>query len=106
MIILEIIPSARIKHATGTTDSSLVWLDYWEERSNEDVSKYKYWKCECCGKDVPINKLVGSHVVKVDDPDETIYIYPTCDTCNKTYKETKADTKEFSVPETLLVPAP
>lgn len=50
--------------------------------------------------------MVGAHVVKADGADDTIYIYPTCDTCNNTYKGEKADTKIFSVPITELVPAP
>ena len=50
--------------------------------------------------------MVGAHVVKVDNSDDTVYIYPTCDTCNKTYKESKADDKEFSVPITELIPLP
>lgn len=61
---------------------------------------------ECCNEEVPIGEMVGAHVIKADGSDETVYIYPTCDTCNKTYKGEKADTKIFSVPITKLVPAP
>lgn len=47
--------------------------------------------------------MVGAHVIKADNSDDTVYIYPTCDTCNKTYK---GDTKTFSVPITELIPVP
>lgn len=46
--------------------------------------------------------MVGAHVIKADNSDDTVYIYPTCDTCNKTYKGDKADTKTFSVPMQYL----
>lgn len=106
MCTIEFIPSVKVKHAKSTTDNSEVWFDYWLEHVKEDISKYQSWHCECCDLDVPINEMVGAHVVKADNSDDTVYIYPTCDTCNKTYKESKADDKEFSVPITELIPLP
>lgn len=106
MVTAKFIPSIKIKHAKNTTDNSKVWFDYWIEQVNKDVSNYKFWHCECCNNNVPIDEMVGAHVVKVDSSNETTYIYPTCDTCNKTYKGDKADIKEFVVPITELIPIP
>lgn len=106
MVTIEFVPSVEIKHAKGTTDNSKIWFDYWIKQTKKDISNCLTWNCECCDKEVPIDKMVGAHVVKADGADDTIYIYPTCDTCNNTYKGEKADTKIFSVPITELVPAP
>lgn len=106
MLTAEFIPSIKVKHAKETTDDSKVWFDYWLEHTKEDVSKYQSWHCECCNHDVPIDEMVGAHVIKADNSDDTVYIYPTCATCNNTYKEDKADTKTFSVPATELIPTP
>lgn len=104
MLTAEFILPVKVKHAKDTTDNSKVWFDYWLEHTKEDISNYQLWHCECCGEDVPIDEMVGAHVIKADGSDDTIYIYPTCGTCNKTYKGDKADVKEFSVPATELVP--
>lgn len=106
MTIAKFIPSVEIKHAKDTTDNSKVWFDYWIKQTKEDISNLPTWNCECCNEEVPIGEMVGAHVIKADGSDETVYIYPTCDTCNKTYKGEKADIKVFSVPITKLVPAP
>lgn len=106
MTIAKFIPSVEIKHAKDTTDNSKVWFDYWIKQTKEDISNLPTWNCECCNEEVLIGEMVGAHVIKADGSDETVYIYPTCDTCNKTYKGEKADTKIFSVPITKLVPAP
>lgn len=104
MLTAEFIPSVKVKHAKNTTDNSKVWFDFWLEHTRENISNYKSWHCECCNKDVSINEMVGAHVIKTDNSDDTIYIYPTCDTCNKTYKGDNADDKEFYVPITELIP--
>ena len=106
MLTAEFILSVKVKHAKGTTDNSIVWIDYWAKQTKEDMSNHQLWHCECCNKDVPVSEMVGAHVVKVDSPDDAVYIYPTCDTCNKTYKGDNADIKEFSVPITELIPVP
>lgn len=107
MVTVEFVPSVEIKYAKDTTDNSKIWFDYWIKQTKENISGRKEWHCMCCNnKHIPINEMVGAHVVKANGADEAVYIYPTCDTCNKTYKGEKADTKTFSVPITELIPVP
>lgn len=71
MLTAEIIPSVKVKHAKGSTDNSKIWFDYWVKHVKEDISAYKFWHCECCNLDVPINEMVGAHVVKADNSDDS-----------------------------------
>lgn len=104
MLTAEYVQTVKVKHAKNTTDSSKVWFDYWLESTNINKFEYNTWQCQCCKTIVPISDIVGAHVIKADGSDDTMYIFPTCDTCNKTYKGDKADKKEFSVPITELIP--
>ena len=48
------------------------------------------------------NPLVGAHVKIINYSDDSIYIVPTCDRCNK---QGKSGERGFIVAEEILVPA-
>ena len=77
-------------------------IDFWKEnqdkKSTIDLSK-KTFVCPCCGKIVPIGRVHGAHVHKYKDT--TLYITPTCDTCN-----TSKVKRFFKVKDIDLVKAP
>lgn len=77
-------------------------IDFWKENQDDkstiDLSK-KTFVCPCCGKIVPIGRVHGAHVHKYKDT--TLYITPTCDTCN-----TSKVKRFFKVKDIDLVKAP
>lgn len=80
------------------------WLQYWSETLGVEIPKSGYVKCDCCKKYRPIDKFVGAHVTDVRD--NIVYIYPTCDTCNNTYKESRAPEGMFYALMEWLCPPP
>lgn len=52
------------------------WLEYWKDNFNISDSPC----CAACGCE---EDLVGAHVQKVSDDDESWYIVPLCKSCNK-----------------------
>lgn len=90
-------------HTTESTSVSPCgsWLQYWSETLRVEIPKSGYVKCHCCKDYHPIEEFVGAHVTTGIG-----YIYPTCDTCNKTYKESRALEKIFFALNEWLCPLP
>ena len=91
-----------IKHRGSNPHWTGNWIEYWKEHSGKRVPT----NCPCCGSQMITNGgAVGAHVVKVSCPKGEVFITPTCDICNKTYKESKTNDHTFLVDEDMLVPA-
>lgn len=103
---MKIIPTKTlVRHTPESTSTPPCdsWLQYWSETLGVEVPESGDVICDCCGYYHPIREFVGAHVT--DTITGTVYIYPTCDTCNKKYKETKAG-KIFFVPKAYLCYVP
>ena len=82
---MKIVPTKVLVYHAPKSDSIPPcdsWLQYWSETLGVEIPKSGYVKCDCCGKNRHIKDFVGAHVVYID----TVYIYPTCNICNSTYK--------------------
>ena len=80
-------------------DGSGAWIKYWEKHSGYQLKDF----CRDCGCKVSTdNPFVGAHVKKVDSSDNSIYIVPTCKSCNTAGG---FDYHEFECEEKILVPA-
>ena len=95
-----------VQHQPNTSDEQVPqgcvsWIEYWKQHTEEDIisNSETYW-CPSCGNDVEINDVVGAHVI---DMDNTSYICPTCQDCNKKYQSTNAIENHFWVRQKLLV---
>lgn len=87
----------KVKNLNNTSDKEPkgygTWLEFWEGKTGKTAD-------HCGAIDCNVNdrsKLVGAHVKKVGANDDSHYITPLCDGCNKR-------TDEFYV-DTALVPA-
>lgn len=81
-----------------------IMIKHWEEETK--ISRKNLIECPCCGSRVVGDKenyWVGAHVV---DKEQNRYITPTCNSCNSTYKDSKATEKWFSVKQRHLCPLP
>lgn len=104
---MKIIPTkALVCHTPESTSTPPCdsWLQYWSETLGVEVPKSGYVKCDCCEDYHPIEEFVGAHVTDVLT--STVYIYPTCDTCNKKYKESRAPEGVFYALIEWLCPIP
>jgi len=95
----------KVKHVASRDDwkepkdGSGTWIEYWEKHSGYQLQDF----CRDCRKKVTSdNPFVGAHVKKINSSDNSIYIVPTCDRCNK---QGKSGEREFIVAEEILVPA-
>lgn len=91
------------------------WIMYWERITNT----LRPSKCPCCGKTLSKIKeenprreveMVGAHVkiyIEYADDNAKLYITPTCNICNDTYKKKVSlhDRKIFQVPEDYIIEA-
>lgn len=81
-----------------------IMIKHWEEKT--EISRENLKVCPCCGSRVigdKENYWVGAHVV---DKEQKRYITPTCNSCNSTYKDSKAKEKWFSVKKDHLCTLP
>ena len=79
-------------------------IEYWEEETK--ILRKDLTECPCCGNKVADDKenyWVGAHVV---DENQNRYITPTCNSCNSTYKESRAKEKWFNVRKKHLCQLP
>ena len=75
------------------------WIDYWEKESGKKLGTMV--KCPCCGEEMPVTDIVGSHVI---DEDKKIYVTPTCDKCNsRAINDKEFRNHKFSVRKDHLV---
>lgn len=83
--------------SSETSSNGKSWIDSWKEVKNQEPPTV----CPCCNREVTVdNPMVGAHVVKVSEMSNSCrphYITPTCKSCNDTFKEGKAKTKQFLV---------
>lgn len=56
------------------------WKEYHDPKSQLDLSKQTF-VCPSCDKEVSVARAHGAHVRTCEDP-STLYITPTCDSCN------------------------
>lgn len=77
------------------------WIEYWEDNSGNRLNIFTEYNCPAgdCNKTCYRADLEGSHVQKVFDNTNAMYIVPLCSSCNHR-------TAYFYVDENLLVPAP
>lgn len=102
---MKIVPTKVLVYHAQKSDSIPPcdsWLQYWSETLGVEIPKSGHVKCDCCGKNRPIKDFVGAHVVYID----TVYIYPTCNICNSTYKESHIFEGEFMALRKWLCPLP
>ena len=79
-------------------DGSSNWIEYWKKHTKFPLQDF----CRDCGSKVGGENLLGAHIKKVDAKDESIYIVPTCKSCNT---KGASDCHEFECDERILVPA-
>lgn len=80
-------------------DGSASWIDYWEKNSSFKLGS----QCRDCRCSITAsNPFVGAHVKKAGNSDMSIYIVPTCKTCNT---RGASDFHEFKCDERILIPA-
>lgn len=99
--------SKKVRHSTDTTEDNPKeansWIEKWE--TEQSIKRDSLNNCPCCGKLIPqdSNNLywVGAHV---EDKQGSKYITPTCNECNDTYKNGKAEEKWFDVNASHLCP--
>ena len=85
-----------------TTDKSMI--QHWKDNQNKDSKinlDNKTFVCPSCCKRVNTEDLHGAHVIKVNDRSGSMYITPTCDSCN-----TSKTKRIFKVDSCDLVLAP
>lgn len=105
---------AKIKNAPDTGDLKAndytefsSWIAYWESKKKSWrmslLSKHSPSKFKCCkcGREFAWSEFDGAHVVKVDSADQSLYIYPLCQECNRGKDETP-----FEAISQLLLPMP
>lgn len=64
-------------HGTGDNQASKSWLEIWKERTGHKSTPL-------CGRKGCGNvATLGGHVKKVDSSDNSWYLLPLCDSCNK-----------------------
>lgn len=109
-IVCHVYNTSEHKRENGET-----WIKYWKRITGKQVPK----KCPCCGKtliqiqnDNPKDEveMVGAHVQIYNDyanRDSKLYITPTCNICNDTYKKWVSikDKKLFAVAKDSLIEA-
>lgn len=86
------------------TPSDGSMIQYWKEHqhANSKINlNNKTFRCPSCGKTVKTSDLHGAHVIKTTQPNGTLYITPTCDSCN-----TSKINRIFKVDTIELVEAP
>lgn len=99
----SIFNNLRVKNAKDTeADESMIqyWKDNKDKNSKIDLSK-RTFRCPSCGKTVKVEELDGAHVIPASGSSQTLYITPTCRTCNRS----KVD-RIFEVNNADLVKAP
>lgn len=70
-------------HDTDADDSMIqYWKDHQDKKSKLDLYKSSFI-CPSCRKSVSVDTLNGAHVRIVNNTHDTLYITPTCETCNK-----------------------
>ena len=102
---MKIIPTKVLVYHAPESDSVPPcdsWLQYWSETLEVDIPKSGYFKCHCCKENRNNKDFVGAHVVYLG----TVYIYPTCNICNDTYKESHIFEGEFMAFREWLCPLP
>ena len=75
----------RVRNATDT-DADESMIQYWEDNKDKDATidlSKKTLLCSSCGKEVKTDELDGAHVVFANGGSKTLYITPTCRTCNR-----------------------
>jgi len=88
MIILRNVKgTSRFKKPTCASS----WLEYWKDN-------FKTSDPPCCAACGCKEDLVGAHVQKVSDGDESWYIVPLCKSCNKQEGPFKASSKLAPMP--------
>ena len=100
----------RVYHAVNTSGlnrkNGESWIDYWKQTTKKPIPKI----CPCCGNETSQEDFVGAHVKKYSEyanSNQECYITPTCDSCNKKYKDKVCLSQKhlFSVAEDSLVEA-
>lgn len=83
------------------TEGSMIqyWKEYHDPKSQLDLSKHTF-VCPSCGKVVSVARVHGAHVRTCEEA-STLYITPTCDSCN-----TSKVKRYFKVKKVDLVEAP
>ena len=75
------------------------WIDFWKKNSRKNLEDIV--KCPCCGREMSVTNIVGSHVIADDDE---IYVTPTCDKCNsRAINDEEFRSRKFLVREDRLV---
>lgn len=70
-------------HDTEANESMIQhWKDNQDKNSKLDLTQ-KQFVCPSCGKTVDTDTLNGAHVYRINDANKTLYITPTCESCNK-----------------------
>jgi hypothetical protein len=89
MIVKNIVGSADSLPPSGYSS----WLDFWKAhyKGNENL------RCAVFGHGSEHGDLVGAHVKKVGNSDNSWYIVPMC-------KRLNASTEEFEVRDDMMVP--
>lgn len=93
-----------VKLFENRTNENKQYILYSSETLGVEVPESGDVICDCCGYYHPIREFVGAHVT--DTITGTVYIYPTCDTCNKKYKESLAPEHPFYALIEWLCPLP
>lgn len=82
------------------TEGSMIqyWKENHDSKSKKDLSKHTF-VCPSCGKIVSTSRVHGAHVHSYKDV-STLYITPTCDSCNSSkvkryFKVNKVDLVEM-----------
>ena len=71
----------KIRNINGTSDNACrcaSWLEHWEKYNTGKQAVPVF----CPVSDCENNPIVGAHVQKDDDSDQSWYIVPLCMTCN------------------------
>ena len=84
------------------TDADGSMIQYWKDHQHKDSKinlDNKTFVCPSCGKRVNTDSLHGAHVVRMKGNGTTMYITPTCDSCNtsKTNRLFKVETIDLIV---------
>ena len=84
------------------TEADGSMIQYWKEHQHKNSKinlNNKSFVCPSCGKRVSIDSLHGAHVVRMKGNGTTMYITPTCDSCNtsKTNRLFKVETIDLIV---------
>ena len=90
-----------VRNANNTpSDGSMIkyWRDNQDQNSNIDLDITTF-RCPSCGKLVSTSKVHGAHVTKGISIFNTLYLTPTCESCNtsKTNRLFKVETIDLVV---------